>query len=121
MDRYGEWLVLQALSQGTDRLLPMIVQLLVDIAGPAGILARNDPRVRQLEGLEQKVEVLQGSVPERIGITESGILFDVDPWHGQSSVMFSALYATVQRMCVQIASTAATMSSRTRAMTIGFV
>ena len=88
VDRYGEWLVLQALSQGTDRLLPMIVQLLVDIAGPAGILARNDPRVRQLEGLEQKVEVLHGSVPERIGITESGILFDVDPWHGQKTGLF---------------------------------
>ena len=66
----------------------MIVELLVEIAGPAGILARNDPRVRQLEGLEQKVEVLHGSVPERIGITESGIRFDVDPWHGQKTGLF---------------------------------
>jgi 23S rRNA (cytosine1962-C5)-methyltransferase len=88
VDRYGEWLVLQALSQGTDRLLPTIVQLLVDISGPTGILARNDPRVRQLEGLEQKVEVLHGSVPERIEITERGIRFDVDPWHGQKTGLF---------------------------------
>ena len=88
VDRYGEWLVLQALSQATDRLLPTIVQLLVDITGPAGILARNDPRVRQLEGLEQKVEVLHGSVPERIEITESGLRFDVDPWHGQKTGLF---------------------------------
>ena len=88
VDRYGEWLVLQALSQGTDRLLPTIVQLLVEIAGRTGILARNDPRVRQLEGLEQKVEVLHGSVPESIEITESGIRFDVDPWHGQKTGLF---------------------------------
>ena len=31
---------------------------------PRGILARNDPRTRSLEGLEQQVEVLAGEVPE---------------------------------------------------------
>jgi 23S rRNA (cytosine1962-C5)-methyltransferase len=88
VDRYGEWLVLQALSQGVDRLLPTIVETLVDIARPLGILARNDPRVRQLEGLEQKVEVLHGSVPETIEITEGGIRYTVDPWHGQKTGLF---------------------------------
>jgi 23S rRNA (cytosine1962-C5)-methyltransferase len=88
VDRYGEWLVLQALSQGVDRLLPTIVETLVDIARPLGILARNDPRVRQLEGLEQKVEVLHGSVPETIEITEAGIRYTVDPWHGQKTGLF---------------------------------
>ena len=88
VDRYGEWLVVQALSQGVDRLLPTIVDLLAQIARPLGILARNDPRVRQLEGLEQKVEVLHGSVPEIIQITESGIRYDVDPWHGQKTGLF---------------------------------
>jgi len=88
VDRYAQWLVLQALSQGVDRLLPTIVETLVELIGPAGILARNDPRVRQLEGLEQKVEVLHGTVPERIEITESGIRYDVDPWHGQKTGLF---------------------------------
>jgi len=88
VDRYGDWLVLQALSQGVDRLVPLIVQLLVDMARPAGILARNDPRVRELEGLEQKIEVLHGSVPESIEITETGVRYDVDPWHGQKTGLF---------------------------------
>jgi 23S rRNA (cytosine1962-C5)-methyltransferase len=88
VDRYGQWLVLQALSQGVDRLLPTIVEMLVGLTAPAGILARNDPRVRQLEGLEQKVEVLHGTVPERIEVTESGIRYDVDPWHGQKTGLF---------------------------------
>jgi 23S rRNA (cytosine1962-C5)-methyltransferase len=88
VDRYGDWLVLQALSQGVDRLLPTIVEILVEMLRPAGILARNDPRVRQLEGLEQKVEVLHGTVPERIDITEGGIRYDVDPWHGQKTGLF---------------------------------
>ena len=64
VDRYGDYLVVQALSQGTDRRLPEITAALVDArAAQPGILARNDPRVRLLEGLEQKVEVLHGEVP----------------------------------------------------------
>ena len=64
VDRYGDYLVLQALVQGVDRLLPDLTRLLVERVQPAGILARNDPRVRLLEGLEQTVTVLHGTVPE---------------------------------------------------------
>src|SRR5687768_10392082 len=39
IDRYGEYLVVQALSQGIDRLLPKISGLLVDLMAPEGILA----------------------------------------------------------------------------------
>ena len=88
VDRYGEWLVLQALSRATTACSRRSSSCSSTSSGPTGILARNDPRVRQLEGLEQKVEVLHGSVPERIEITESGIRFDVDPWHGQKTGLF---------------------------------
>src|SRR5947208_10283351 len=57
VDRYGDYLVVQALSQGSDRLLPAVVSILTDLLHPRGILARNDPRTRSLEGLEQRVEV----------------------------------------------------------------
>ena len=60
VDRYDDYLVMQTLSQGMDRLAPTLVRLLVEITGAKGILARNDPKVRRLEGLEQKVEVLHG-------------------------------------------------------------
>jgi 23S rRNA (cytosine1962-C5)-methyltransferase len=88
VDRYGDYLVVQTLSQGTDRLLPLIVSMLRDIARPAGILARNDPRTRALEGLEQKVEVLDGEVPETIAVTENGVHYDVDVRHGQKTGLF---------------------------------
>src|SRR3954466_8039016 len=68
VDRYGDYVVLQALSQGVDRLLPEITRVLVDLLRPAGILARNDPRVRLLEGLEQRVEVLYGTVPATVEV-----------------------------------------------------
>jgi len=88
VDRYGEYLVVQALSQAVDRHLPEIVAALVEIAKPLGILARNDPRVRLLEGLEQNVGVLYGSVPERIEVREGQVGYVVDPWHGQKTGLF---------------------------------
>jgi 23S rRNA (cytosine1962-C5)-methyltransferase len=88
VDRYGDYLVVQALSQGIDRRLPEIVAALVELAQPKGILARNDPRVRLLEGLEQRVEVLHGEVPDRIDVREGAINYQVDPWRGQKTGLF---------------------------------
>ena len=88
VDRYGDYLVVQTLSQGMDRLLPAIVSMLTELVRPTGILARNDPRTRQLEGLEQRVEVLAGEVPELVTVTELGIEYDVDLRRGQKTGLF---------------------------------
>jgi 23S rRNA (cytosine1962-C5)-methyltransferase len=88
VDRYGDVLVVQALSQGMDRLLPEITGILVEVLQPKGILARNDPRVRLLEGLEQKVEVLHGDVPPAVEVTEGRVRYSVDPFRGQKTGLF---------------------------------
>jgi len=88
VDRYGDHLVLQALSQGVDRLLPELTGMLVDLLHPAGILARNDPRVRVLEGLEQRVDVVHGDVPTSIEVREGHVMYGVDPYHGQKTGLF---------------------------------
>jgi 23S rRNA (cytosine1962-C5)-methyltransferase len=88
VDRYGDWLVVQALSQGTDRQLPGIVAHLVEMLQPRGILARNDPKVRLLEGLDRRVEVLHGEVPERVEVVESGVTYAADLRHGQKTGLF---------------------------------
>ena len=88
VDRYGDCLVLQALSQGMDAIVPRLVPMLVELTGATGILARNDPRVRLLEGLEQIVEVLHGTVPQSITVREGSIEYDADPWHGQKTGLF---------------------------------
>ena len=88
VDRYDDCLVVQTLSQGADKLLPVVVSVLQDTLRPRGILARNDPRVRLLEGLEQKVEVLAGEVPEIVPVTENGIRYEVDVRRGQKTGLF---------------------------------
>jgi 23S rRNA (cytosine1962-C5)-methyltransferase len=88
VDRYGDYLVLQSLSQGMERMLPDVTRLLVELAAPAGVLARNDPRVRLLEGLQQRVEVLHGTVPPSIEVREGRVTYVVDPYHGQKTGLF---------------------------------
>jgi len=88
VDRYADYLVVQALSQATDRMLPLIVQMLQARLHPRGILARNDPRARTLEGLEQRVDVLAGEVPDTIAVVEEGIEYDADPRRGQKTGLF---------------------------------
>ena len=88
VDRYGDYLVVQALSQGIDRLLPDIVSTLSELLRPRGIVARNDPRARVLEGLEQRVDILAGDVPETVRVTEAGVDYDVDLRRGQKTGLF---------------------------------
>jgi 23S rRNA (cytosine1962-C5)-methyltransferase len=88
VDRYGDHLVVQTLSQGMDRRTAAIVSALTDLLHPKGILARNDPRARTFEGLEQRVDLLAGDVPETVAITELGICYDVDLRKGQKTGLF---------------------------------
>ena len=88
VDRYDDCLVMQTLSQGMDRLSGTLTALLVELTGAKGVLARNDPKVRRLEGLEQKVEVLHGTVPDSITVREAGVTYTVDPWRGQKTGLF---------------------------------
>ena len=88
VDRYADALVVQALSQAADRLLPDLVPLLVEVTGASGVLARNDPRVRELEGLDRRVELLYGEVPEQVRVREGAIEYDADLWHGQKTGLF---------------------------------
>jgi 23S rRNA (cytosine1962-C5)-methyltransferase len=88
VDRYGDSLVLQTLSQATERAKQEIVAALVDLLAPRGILERNDPRVRTLEGLEPAVSVLHGEVPEAVEVSEGEVRFRVDLRKGQKTGLF---------------------------------
>ena len=88
VDRYDSVLVVQALSQGMDRVLPTLVSMLMETTGATGVLARHDARVRVLEGLELGVEVLNGEVPATIAVRDGTVEYVVDPRHGQKTGLF---------------------------------
>ncbi len=85
VDRYGEYLAMQNLCQSVDRFQALLVDLLVELFEPRGIIERNDPKVRLLEGLDQRVSVLHGEVPEEVRAHEDGLLFSYDLHHGQKT------------------------------------
>ena len=88
VDRYADVLVAQTLSQGTEAHRDLIVELLVELLRPRGILLRNDPKVRALEGLPQEVVLAYGEVPGHVEVREGPLTYDVDPWRGQKTGLF---------------------------------
>jgi 23S rRNA (cytosine1962-C5)-methyltransferase len=88
VDRYGDYLSVQTLSQGMEALKEQVVQALVELLEPKGVIERNDPRVRLLEGLDQKVGLLHGEVPPVVEVEENGVVFEADLWHGQKTGLY---------------------------------
>ena len=92
VDRYedesGLYFVVQTLSQASERRLDLLRDVLVEEFAPRGILERNDPKVRRLEGLDERVGVIHGDVPDRVDVREGTVRFSVDLRHGQKTGTF---------------------------------
>jgi 23S rRNA (cytosine1962-C5)-methyltransferase len=88
VDRYGDYLVLQTLSFGSDAIKHQLVEILREAMNPQGIVERNDVKARRLEGLEETSGILWGPVPDVVRIQEDGIQFEVDLLHGQKTGFF---------------------------------
>ena len=88
VDRYGPHLVIQALTAGAERSLDPVLTLLQERTEVQSVLARNDPSVRELEGLKREVVQLRGRTPERIEVREGPVRYLVDPWNGQKTGAF---------------------------------
>ncbi len=88
IDRYRDVLVLQTLSQGTEAIKTLLMELLVEEFKPRAIIERNDVRVRQHEGLEMIATTLYGKAPEEFEILQERIRFLVAPLSGQKTGSF---------------------------------
>lgn len=85
VDRYGDCLVIQTLSQGMERMKPMVVEVLKTEFSPLAILERNDAAVRSLEGLPEQSGVLWGEDIREVAVQENGIQMGFDLLHGQKT------------------------------------
>src|SRR3954463_2660725 len=73
VDRYGDWLAVQLLNQGMDRLPKGIKDVLQQLLHPKGIIARNDVSTRAKESLDQEIRVLAGDIPPHVPVTMNGL------------------------------------------------
>ena len=70
VDRYGDYLSLQTLNQGMDRIQADIVRCLENLLLPKGIIARNDVAVRTREELPIETKIVSGEVPARVDVDD---------------------------------------------------
>lgn len=79
VDRYGDALVLQSLTAGSEFWKDMVADILLEETSLTTIFERSDADVRELEGLEPVARILRGALPEsRITIHENSLKFNVD-------------------------------------------
>jgi 23S rRNA (cytosine1962-C5)-methyltransferase len=88
VDRYDRWVVAQFLSAGLETERSRIVAALIDTLAPHGILLRNDVAVRRHEGLPERVELVDGNVPQQIEVQEGSVRYLAAPWTGQKTGAF---------------------------------
>jgi len=86
VDRYRDYLIMQTLNPGMDRMKMTLAQHLMEMVKPMGIYEKNDSDIRKLEGLTFRSGLLLGEpIPETIEITEHGYQFLIDPIKGQKT------------------------------------
>ena len=88
VDRFGDYLVVQLNTAGVERHEHIIIEALAQQLQPAGILLRADSRARREQHLEDRVEVVSGSVPEVLALVENGVQFLAPVQQGQKTGWF---------------------------------
>ncbi|MCM1260312.1 MAG: class I SAM-dependent rRNA methyltransferase [Prevotella sp.] len=89
VDKYGDYLSIQVLSLGMEKRKDMIVQALITIFHPKGIMERSDTPIRLKEGLEPiKQKLYPADFNPHVIIEENGVLLQVDLENGQKTGYF---------------------------------
>ncbi|MGE5462491.1 MAG: class I SAM-dependent rRNA methyltransferase [Syntrophothermus sp.] len=79
VDRYGEVLVLQSLTAGSEAWKETLADLLVEETGLATVFERSDADVRELEGMESSIGLLRGTLPQLpLTVHENNLIFNVN-------------------------------------------
>jgi 23S rRNA (cytosine1962-C5)-methyltransferase len=85
-DRYGDYVVVQLLTAGAERVRGVIVDALEGLVGPSGIIDRSDAGPRKREKLQPSTGLIAGEAPGGpIEIVENGCRFLVDFSSGQKT------------------------------------
>ena len=89
VDRYADYLVLQALTMGIERRKAMLASALSELTGAAGIVERSDVDVREKESLPTTRGLLAGEQPPpSVEIREHGLRFLVNLMEGHKTGLY---------------------------------
>jgi len=88
VDSFGDWLVVQLTTAGMDLRRETILAILGEYLTPAGVVLRNDSHFRELEGLDQSVDIVGTAPPSPLELTLEGLRMAVDLEKGQKTGHF---------------------------------
>lgn len=90
VDRYGDFLVLQAGTLAIDQRKAQIAAELLALTACAGVVERSEMAARRQEGLAAAGGLLAGAAPpDRVEVVEGGLHFLVDLAHGQKTGFYT--------------------------------
>jgi len=87
VDRYGAALVFQTLTQAMAARQDLLLELLDELLHPEVIVERNDAKVRYLEELEVRAQLLRGD-SAAVAVRFNGLEFELDLLQGQKTSGF---------------------------------
>ena len=102
LDKYGDHLVLQALTLGIDQRKAQIVEIARDLFKPKAIIERSDVPSRRLEGLSESKGVLFGESDGKVTVAIGAVQFEVNLLEDQKTGFFldqADNYVEVARHC----------------------
>ena len=85
IDKFADILVAQFRNAGAELFRKEIVQAMKKVLGARGAYERSDTQARAEEGLETRVGMLYGDVPDEIVIYEDDVEYAVNPQTGQKT------------------------------------
>jgi len=88
VDRFHDHLVVQLASATMERNKDAVLEALVQVLKPRGVLWKNDSSARDAEGLERYVDTAFGVVPEWVELEENGVKFEAPVLQGQKTGWF---------------------------------
>lgn len=88
VDRFGELVVYQTLTAGTDRMQQELIEWVETRLRPSAIVAANDSSMRALEGLPQERRTVFGEIDEIFQFEQDGLQLLADPVKGQKTGYF---------------------------------
>ena len=93
VDKFSDYLVVESLALGIDKLKPQILEELVKVLKEdgieiKGIYERSDAKVRELEGMERSKGFIGEPFETKVQIVENGVKYYVDIEDGQKTGFF---------------------------------
>jgi 23S rRNA (cytosine1962-C5)-methyltransferase len=86
VDKYADYLAVQVLTAGIEKMLPVIIDELQRLLNPEGIFDKSDASSRAHEGLQTINKVLAGKHPtEIVKVLENNINYGINIAEGQKS------------------------------------